>query len=292
MKRSVPILITCDVDPTPEAALKDKRRAMELTLRLFDEYGVKGTFFFVANVAKDYRSQIHDLMEQRHEIGCHGLSHDASEEYHQLPEEDQRERLITATRMISEITGNGIQSFRGPRVKTSHTTQQILEELNYKADSSVCSQRLDFLSSNLINLNWLLAPRLPYRPSRHSAFRKGERNLFVVPVSAIVFPFVSGMLYTFGVAFMKALFRLLYYESVKTGKPIVYLLHPAEFAQKTLKTTDRYSVRVEGFRFRRSACIFEQDTTKRYDYHRALFSYMKSFNNSRFTTMNQYVETL
>lgn len=292
MKRTVPILVTCDIDPTPEAALKDKRSAIEMTMRMFEEYGVKGTFFFVAEVAKDYRSQIHDLMKQDHEIGCHGLSHDASEEYHRLPEDDQRKRLTTATKMIGDITGNGVQSFRGPRVKTSHITQKILEGLNYKADSSVCSQRLDFLSSNLINLNWLLAPRLPYRPSPDSAFRKGDRNLFVVPVSAIAFPFVSGSLYTFGLEFMKFFFRVLYYESRRTGKPIVYLLHPAEFAPKTVKTAQHYSVRVEGFRFRRSAWIFEQDTAKRYENHRALFAYMKSFNDSRFMTMKQYIETL
>lgn len=292
MKRTVPILITCDIDPTPEAALKDKQAAMDMTMRIFDEYGINGTFFFVADVAKDYRSQIRILMDQGHEIGCHGLSHDATEEYHRMTEDEQRKRLIAATRMIRDITGNGVQSFRGPRVKTSHITQKILEELNYQVDSSVCSQRLDFLSSNLINLSWLFAPRLPYKPSLDNAFRKGKRNLYVVPVSAIIFPFVSGSLYTFGLACMKILFRTLYYESEKTGKPIVYLLHPAEFAPKTKKSVQHRSVRVEGFRFRRSAWIFEQDSTKRYQDHRALFAFMKSFNNIQFMTMSHYIETL
>ena len=45
--------------------------------------------------------------------------------------------------------------FRGPRAKISTKTIAILEKLGYELDSSIFSQRLDILSSNLINYNWL-----------------------------------------------------------------------------------------------------------------------------------------
>jgi len=284
----VPVIITCDVDPTPESTISDKRDALEKTSTLFDEFGIKSTFFVVANIAKDYRPQIRDLLNKGHEIGCHGLSHDENEEYNNLPEETQRDYLTSATKILADITGQAVTSFRGPRVKTSHITQQILEELHYKADASVCSQRLDLLSSNLINTKWIFAPRLPYHPHHQNAFRRGERNLWVVPVSAIVLPFVSGMLYTFGLTFTKLMFRLLYKEARQTGKPIVYLLHPVEFAPKTVRREKRYPLLVEGFRFRRSPLIFEQDIERRHAAHEALFSYMNSFEHIRYRTMLDY----
>jgi len=114
-------------------------------------------------------------------------------------------------------------------VKTSSSTLSVLEELGYSVDSSVCSQRLDFLSSNLINPGWLIAPRNPYHPSKTSPYRKGEMKLFEIPVSAFMIPFVSTTLRIFGVTFMKCLFELFYLESKLTGKPIVYLVHPHEF---------------------------------------------------------------
>jgi hypothetical protein len=155
-------------------------------------------------------------------------------------------------------------------------------------DSSVCSQRVDFISSNLVNFGWIRAPRLPYHPDSTDAFKHGNRNILVVPVSAIVIPFVSGILYTFGLAFTKIVFRLLYQESLRNGKPIVYLMHSTEFAPKRFEREKKYPILVEGFGFRRSKWLFEQDIEKRYTDHEKLFSYIKSFAQVQFMTMNDY----
>jgi len=281
----VPVLITCDIDPTPEIILEDKRKALELVFSLFEKYGIKATFFWVANVAADYCAQIRNLVEHGHEIGCHGLTHALDEEYDRMPESEQREYLSEATQKLEDVTGNRIRSFRGPMVKTSHVTQKILEELNYKADSSVCSQRLDLVSSNLINTGWIFAPRLPYRPGNKSAYKKGERNLLVVPVSAMILPFISSALYTLGTFVMKRFFNMLYLESKLTGKPIVYLLHPVEYA-KYKKTGEKTKLRGLNFRRRIKLHIDEQ---KRFEYSRILFEYISSFQDVRFMTLSSYV---
>ncbi|MFX0195087.1 MAG: polysaccharide deacetylase family protein [Candidatus Hodarchaeota archaeon] len=290
----VPVLITCDIDPAPEVNSKDKKSALELTSILFDKYGIKGTFLFVADTANLYASQIRQLQERGHEIGCHGLRHDETEEYDKLPEDVQRGYLIRATKTLEDLTGNSIVSFRGPRAKTSHITQRILEQLHYLADSSVCSQRIDLISSNLINPGWIFAPRLPYHPNESSAFRKGNRNLRVIPVSAIILPFVSGVLYLFGEKFFKIFFDILYFESQKTGKPIVYLMHPMEFAKQTkdfnYKSSLR-SIRTRGFYFRRRLKLrIDENARLRYTIH--LFEHIKKHINIEFMTINQYVDVI
>ncbi|MFX0199990.1 MAG: polysaccharide deacetylase family protein, partial [Candidatus Hodarchaeota archaeon] len=253
-KKVVPVLITCDVDPAYEISHQNRKHSIDLALELFEQFQIKSTFFFVAEPAESYRREIHDLISRNHEIACHGLIHDYKEDYSILPEDVQRENLTLATKKLENLTGHPIKSFRGPQVKTSHLTHKILEDLNYSADSSVCSQRIDLISSNLINTGWILAPRLPYHPSKSSAFRRGERKILVVPVSSLLFPFISGTLYLFGPSFMKQFFNVLYLESRRTGKPIVYLMHPTEFVEKTQKDTYKPSlrkVRSGGFYFRK-----------------------------------------
>ncbi|MFX0141336.1 MAG: polysaccharide deacetylase family protein, partial [Candidatus Hodarchaeota archaeon] len=148
MHNTVPILITCDIDPTPEVPLKEKQHALDATIELFDRYDIKATFYFGANYAKLYDYQINQLSRYRHEIGCHGLTHGLEEEYNRMSEDIQRKYLTEATNKLEDLTGNVIRCFRGPRVKTSNVTQKILEELDYWVDSSVCSQRIDLISSN------------------------------------------------------------------------------------------------------------------------------------------------
>jgi len=287
MKKIIPVIITCDIDPTPEVVLDKKREALDSAAILFDRYGIKATYFFVANLARNFNSEIKELLKYGNEIGCHGLEHGVEEEYNRMPEDVQRKYLITATKKLEDLTGNAIHSFRGPMVKTSYITQQILDELDYWVDSSVCSQRIDFISSNMLNLRWIFAPRIPYHPSNKSVVKKGKRKLWVVPVSALVFPFISSTLYSLGIGLMKPLFNILYHESVLTGKPIVYLMHPVEFAQIS-KSSEQISMR--GFYLRRRLKL-RVDENKRFEYTNKLINYIASFPYVQFMTLSSYVKS-
>ncbi len=293
-KPIVPVLITCDFDPTPEVTDAKKRAAMEKILDLFDEYDIRSTLFITAKYVDKYINKaILKKIEGHHEIACHGLTHAYDEEWNRMSEAESLDRLSQATVRLEKQTGKKITSFRGPRVKTSVFTQDALEVLGYRIDSSVCSQRIDFVSSNLINPNWIFAPRLPYHPHKKTPFKKGKRNLWVIPVSAIILPFVSGLIYTFGLNIIKTLFRALYWESLRNGKPIVYLLHPVEFVPDTIKITKPKNFKflfVEGFQFRYR--FYNKDIKKRYAQHQALFSFIRKFPYIRFMTMNEYVQFL
>lgn len=182
MKNVVPILITWDVDPV---GLEKNQMAIARIAKMVQDFSIQSTFFFPAKIAETLHTQVVELLEAGHEIGCHGLTHGYEEEYNRMSQEQQQNYLSKATGILEGIANCQIKSFRGPRAKTSYITQGILESLGYWCDSSIASQRLDFVSSNLINLGWLYASRLPYHPARHNPFKVGDRNLWVVPISAL-----------------------------------------------------------------------------------------------------------
>ena len=81
---------------------------------------------------------------------------------------------------------------------------------------------------SLKKLNWLLAPRLPYRASKNSLFRKGKSGIIEVPLSAIIMPYIGTTMRIF--PWISRIQRtILSFESKINGKPIVFDIHPNEF---------------------------------------------------------------
>jgi hypothetical protein len=286
-KAQVTVLLTGDVDYSTHHRPEDKLRAFEQVRAAGRELGGAVTFFMVAREAAQLGSVPGDLHRDGHEIGCHGLTHGDEEDYDSMPAALQEDYLRQATAIISTATAAAVRSFRGPRVKVSGTTLGILSRLGYVADSTVCSQRFDVISSNLINLGWLRAPRRPYHPDAADAYRRGSLPILEVPVSAIAIPFISSVLYVLGLGLMKLVFRVLYLEARRTGKPIVYLFHPYEFIEEIPGAKD-YSrnLKVHGLRLRRF--LYRGDAAQRLAANRALWRYMAGFPTVRFITMAQY----
>ncbi len=288
--RPVPLLVTWDVDPSPELPYEARCRSLDVTLELCAELTIPTTFFVTASADHVHPVDLERIQAAGHEVGCHGLTHGNEEEYDRMPESMQRDYIERATRKLADWSGSPIVSFRSPRVKVSGCTMRLLAESGYLADSSVCSQRLDVISSNLINPGWLVAPRRPYRPHPNNAFRRGDLPIWEVPISALGLPFISASLGLLGLGSMKALFRLLYAESRRTGKPIVYLGHPVEFTSRWLKPftfqelTPSY-IRTHGLLLRKR--LMRMDSAAWLGATRELFVYMRSFAGVQFMSLRE-----
>lgn len=287
MKKIVPVLITFDVDPT-----KNINIAMDKSLKLLDDLNINSTFFYTANMAKS--STCKKLIREKHEIGCHALNHDDYEEFDKLSSKEAMSLLKKATNILKKKSGKKITSFRSARVKISSDTLKVLEKLGFKVDSSVCSQRFDLISSNLINLGWLVSPRVPYFPNKKSPYKRGTLNILEIPVSAIILPFISTTLRIFGLTLMKILFNLLYFESRFTGKPIVYLVHPHEFtySKGEVKFSWKYLIPnkswlIRGFPIRiwLGRRLSGNEVLK---INKKLFQWIKKKNKVKFFTMEQF----
>ncbi|MBN1179954.1 MAG: polysaccharide deacetylase family protein [Anaerolineae bacterium] len=292
MTKQVPVLITWDVDPSPSTPYAARARSLDVAMGLCQELGIRTTFFVTANAEHADPLALERMQVLGHQIGCHGLTHMDEEEYDGMPEPMQRAYIEQATRRLEDLSGSPIRLFRSPRVKISACTMKLLVGYGYIADSSVCSQRVDVISSNLINTGWLISPRLPYRPSDDNAFKRGNLPIWEVPISAMVIPFISAFLGVFGLALSKRLFRWLYAESKRTGKPIVYLGHPIEFTSRwlepfTLKQLSPAYIRTHGLIIRKQ--LYRMDGETWLDATRQLFAYMASFPSVAFMPMGEYV---
>jgi peptidoglycan/xylan/chitin deacetylase (PgdA/CDA1 family) len=296
----VPILITWDVDPDRWTTLEKRQDALKKIMDACEDYGIKSTFFFTANYIHEYPDELARMRTFGHEVGCHGLTHTDEEEYDRMPEPMQREYIQEATKKVKAVVNDPLISFRSPRVKTSACTLRLLSENGYLADSSVCSQRVDLVSSNLVNTGWIYAPRKPYHPDPRHAFKRGDLPLWEVPVSAMVIPFISNALNVLGLPMMKVFFRLLYAESKRTGKPIVYLGHPTEFIPPSklgqrrrhrpkLKEFSPGYIRTHGLLLRK--VLYGMDGSAWLNATQELFAYMASFPDVEFVTIGQYTTT-
>lgn len=307
MQKTVPILITLDIDPLTRderirygIPLKEEQKSLlakSLDLANNDmlfELSIRSTFFVTASLCEEIEDELKELKKKNHQIGCHGLTHGDDENFAKLSYNEQLFRIERATRILEGFVGK-VTAFRAPGARISATTLKILENSGYIADSSISSQRFDLASSNT-NPKLLFAPRRPYHPKESDAFRKGSMNIWEIPISAFVLPFISGTLSVFGLGFMKRFFDMLYKESQRTGKPIVYLIHPTEFL-----ASENYGVpaswffsprmwRIQGNPVR--YFLFRRDGKVLFDEHKELFAYMKTFKWTKFITVDEYLKVV
>lgn len=235
-------LLTNDVETTSiwhnslrdETGLKVFKVGMPILLDLYEKYNIKSTFFFTGYIAKLYPDIVKMIVSNGHEVASHGMSHIKSNGFDVMPLEKQIRHLKESKKLLEDISGQEVISFRAPALRVNKNTVYALEESGYKIDSSVASQRFDMFMSfgGLKKLNWLTAPRLPYRVSKESLFKRGSSFIIEIPLSASLLPYVGTTMRIF--PFITSLQRrLLSFESGMNGKPIVFDIHPNEFIDES-----------------------------------------------------------
>ncbi|MDY7394079.1 polysaccharide deacetylase family protein [Aureibaculum sp. 2210JD6-5] len=240
-----------------ETGYKVLTEGMPLLLDLYEKYDVKSTFYFTGYIAKLYPEIVKMVVPYGHEVGSHGLSHTKKNGFDVMPLEKQIRHLKTSKDIIENIIGEEIISFRAPALRVNNDTAIALAETGYKIDSSVASQRFDMFMSfgSLKKLNWLTAPRLPYRTSKDSLFKKGDGQIIEVPLSASLIPYLSTTMRIFPY-FTAIQRRIMAFEASKTGKPIVFDTHPNEFIDES------YEKRQINKRSKNIVASFLQDTVR------------------------------
>ena len=281
----IPVLITIDLETAMDHVLSEQS---EIFVRLFNEFnelGIATTSFITSEFAARFSDQIQSIDHYTNEFGLHGRDHSVSENYCRMTREEIESNIHASYEIVSEITQSAICCFRGPFMSTSSSTQQVLIGKKIKADYSVCSQRFDFINSRGGNLSWLISPRTVYHPSMVSPYKRGELPLWVIPLSCIGIPFISGIMYIFGLSFMKYFFRLLLAESLKNGKPIVYLFHTYEFSEQVYETSQVPADSKKSL----IHSLYIKDRKKRYEMNLDLIKYIMSFDDVQLFKNSDYL---
>lgn len=235
-------LLTNDVETTSiwhndlrdETGKKVLEEGMPLLLDIYNRYNIKSTFFVTAYIAKLYPNIVHMIVNNGHEIASHGKSHIKKNGFDIMPLQKQKEHLDYSKKVLEDISGQEVISFRAPALRVSSLTARALIETGFKIDSSVASQRFDFFLSfgSKNKMRFWFSPRLPYRTKVNNIFSKGNSELLEIPLSASVLPFMGSTL-RFMPKITKLQQKLLNWESNITGKPMVFDIHPNEFIDES-----------------------------------------------------------
>ncbi|GJQ31194.1 MAG: hypothetical protein HBSAPP04_00330 [Ignavibacteriaceae bacterium] len=235
-------LATNDVETTSiwlntlrdETGSKVLREGMPILLDIYEEFNIKSTFFFTGYIANLYPDVVKMILSHGHEVASHGKSHLRENGFDVMPLEKQIRHLDCTKKLLEDISGQKVISFRAPALRVNDDTPKALLETGHLIDSSIAAQRFDFFMSfgGLRKLRWLTAPRLPYRTDPNNLFKKGDGPLIEVPLSALFFPYVGTTMRIFPMltAIQKPFISA---ESRLTGKPVVFDIHPNEFIDES-----------------------------------------------------------
>jgi polysaccharide deacetylase family protein (PEP-CTERM system associated) len=203
------------------------------TLNLFEEMGVKATFFIVADVVENYPKLVEKIADQGHEIGCHGLHHECAihpdTKEPRFTREEYRSRITEAKEILEDASGQEVTGFRAPNAYIGGWMLDVIEEVGFEYDSSVAKNSLyNKTDSNLESVN-----TTPYAPKEGTLQPGGADRIVEFP-----WPY-----YDVSVAKLPAgggpVIRLLGYhlvergikQSLRRGNAIFYF-HPIDIARK------------------------------------------------------------
>ncbi len=119
------------------------KKGTPILLDLFAKHGVKGTFFFTGESARENPAIAQAVAASPNEVGCHSLLHDTmGDELFPIPgekpilPEEMPLRVKMATEWVEQAAGVRPVSFRCPRLWGSTALVNTLEELGYIADAT------------------------------------------------------------------------------------------------------------------------------------------------------------
>ena len=193
-------------------------RNTDAMLDLLAEFGVRGTFFVLGEVADRFPSLVKRIAREGHTLGVHGFHH------HRLDEQSPREfgaAILRAKHMIEQAAG---QPARGYRAVAFSLTRETSWAYEYVIDAGfLYSSSMRSLGFSMLR-RWDV-PLLPFDVS----LSDGRKIVEIPPASLSVLGFRvpvagGGYLRHFPLWFSVRLIR----RFARAGQPAVVYLHPHE----------------------------------------------------------------
>jgi len=223
-------------DSTGEKVWKE---GMPVLLDLYKKYNIKSTFFFTGHIAKLFPDIVRMIIPYGHEVGCHGLTHKSNLAFDVLSLKEQIRHLKEAKTILEDVSGQEVISFRAPAIRVNNYTPSALACTGFKIDSSIASQRLDFVFSfgTKYKLNWLFSARKPYFTSKNNLAMKGNSSIMEFPVNAFGLPYV-GTFMRISPMLTKMVRSFLNIENSLRGTPVNFIIHPNELIEENIENSN------------------------------------------------------
>ena len=159
-------------------------------LELLDSFNIKGTFFCTGKIAEEHPTVLEEIESKGHEIACHSLNHQRLTSMSN--DEIKRDILESKKKIEGRCRTTEIIGFRAPYLVPPKALFKILNDLDFKYDSSIASQKelLEY-SKNVENIRefhpskYSIYFRLPYPYLDKKLFKKELLVLYFHPWEAI-----------------------------------------------------------------------------------------------------------
>ncbi len=187
-------------------------------LDLFEDNGVKATFFVLGWVAERLPALVGDIAARGHEVACHGYSHQLV--YNQTPQEF-RDETLRARDLLEDIVQRPVRGYRAASYSITERSRwalDILAEAGFVYDSSIFPVHHD-------RYGIPGAPQYPYTLDTPAGHKLVEFPLSTVKLFGMRLPIAGG-----------GYFRLYPYPFSRSGlgrinhggRPFIFYLHPWE----------------------------------------------------------------
>lgn len=134
------VSITVDFEPDCPPYLSSTFRGIEegapALLSLFEELGVPATYFTTGEVATRYPDSVRALVDDGHELGCHGVTHTAFDTLDERAARWEIEESVRLLRTFAPVT-----SFRAPYLRFPEPYVRLLEDAGFALDSSLAKYK-------------------------------------------------------------------------------------------------------------------------------------------------------
>lgn len=223
---------TIDADwiPGSEAGL-------EMLIDFCDKHLFKATILIAGRFASSCSQIIKEAAGRGFAIGTHGWEHglNTEENFRSATYLQQKRWIQDATEAVEKASGVCPRIFRAPFLAISETTYKVLEEMEYRIDSSVPSRRFDFYRGTVNYRRYFWAPLAPYHPSPDNIAIRGKSRILEIPPSAFMAPINMKALRTLNFKAVAWCVR-----RVALRSPVlVFYVHPAEFVAYEYLTVPR-----------------------------------------------------
>ncbi len=218
--------ITFDVEPDLHSeGYKGITEGIPKAVEILNRHKVKGTFFVTCDCIEQHPEIFKKLQEEGHEIALHGYRH---VRYEELNTQEKHTHLTKALLIFRKYLGKKPRGFRAPQHSIDDETLNLLEEYEFKYDSS--RTPLNFL-------------QLIFFPEHYHEWKKDQTKnypymvrpkLKEIPTSSFVIPFVSLVLRTWPKPLL-----WIYLKFMKKTPVLVFYAHSWDFIELPESRTDR-----------------------------------------------------
>jgi len=217
-----PLLLTVDFEgagcgvPLPDSPLP---RQTDDLLSLFDDLGLRATFFCVGTVAERFPELIRRIGEAGHEVGLHSYAHIPLD---RLDPDAFREDTSRGKDAVEQALGLPVRGYRAPFFSLTETTSwawDVLGELGFEYDSSVLPTRSPVYG-------FASAPSVPFRLDNGL----WEVPMPVVRLGPVGVPVGGG---TYLRLIPRPLLDRAIHQRVVRGEPFCLYVHPYDFDGST-----------------------------------------------------------